>query len=92
MSHTRPRPAGRPDDPAAALRAQIRRLRAGSAGPHAPARVDLTPGSVYEAITRQMVEALGKDLTEIKGRLNGLLWMVAGAILLDLLIRLAGTG
>jgi hypothetical protein len=31
-------------------------------------------------------------LKEIRGRLNGLLWMVAGAILLDVMMRLAGVG
>jgi hypothetical protein len=55
-------------------------------------RVDLSPASAYEAVTRQMVEALADDLREIKGRLNGLLWMVAGAILIDVLIRLSGAG
>ena len=78
-------------DPAAALRAQIHRIRAGPAG-SPPVRVDLEPGSAYEALTRQMVEDLADDLAEIKGRLNGLLWMVASAILLDLLVRLTGTG
>jgi hypothetical protein len=37
-----------------------------------------------------MVESLADELKEIKGRLDGLLWMVAGAILLDLVLRLAG--
>jgi hypothetical protein len=55
-------------------------------------RVDLSPASAYEAVTRQMVEALADDLREIKGRLNGLLWMVAGAIVIDILLRLSGAG
>jgi hypothetical protein len=55
-------------------------------------RVDLSPASAYEAVTRQMVEALADDLREIKSRLNGLLWMVAGAIVIDLVIRLSGAG
>jgi hypothetical protein len=59
---------------------------------HAPSGVDLAPSSTYEVVTRQMVEALADDLREIKGRLNGLLWMVAGATLIDALIRLSGAG
>jgi hypothetical protein len=55
-------------------------------------RVDLSPASAYEAVTRQMVEALADDLREIKGRLNGLLWMVAAAIVIDIVIRLSGAG
>lgn len=51
--------------------------------------VDLAPASAYEALTRQMVDRLTVDLAEIKSRLDGLLFMVAGAIVLDLVIRLA---
>ena len=54
--------------------------------------VDFSPASAYEAVTRQMVEALADDLREIKGRLNGLLWMVASAIVIDLIFRLSGAG
>jgi hypothetical protein len=52
--------------------------------------VDLAPASAYEALTRQLVEGLAEDLDEIKGRLDGLLFMVAGAIVLDVALRLAG--
>lgn len=69
----------------AELRARLQRLRS------APAE-DVKPPSAYEAVTRQMVEALAEDLKEIKGRLNGLLWMVAGAIVLDVVLRLASAG
>jgi hypothetical protein len=57
-----------------------------------PTGVDLAPLSTYEVVTRQMVESLSDDIREIKGRLNGLLWMVAGATLIDALIRLSGAG
>lgn len=62
------------------------RGRAGEAG----RPVDLAPASAYEALTRQMVEGLAADLAEIKGRLDGLLFMVGGAIVLDVALRLAG--
>ncbi len=55
-----------------------------------PRRLDLEPATAYEVVTRQMVEALGSDLREIKGRLNGLLFLVAGAVVVDLALRLAG--
>jgi hypothetical protein len=67
------------------VRERLRRLRG-----NAP--VELRPGSVYEVVTRQMVEGLADELKEIRGRLNGLLWMVAGAILIDVVMRLAGVG
>ena len=54
--------------------------------------LDLTPKSAHEAITRQMVTDLAADLSEIKERLNAVLWLVAGAVLVDVAMRLAGVG
>jgi hypothetical protein len=67
-----------------------------SHAPGAPARepqrsatpVSLDPASAYEAITRQMVLNLDAELREIKTRLNGLLFIVAGSLLLDVALRL----
>lgn len=67
-----------------------RRQRREWCRPRDPAAIGLGPASAYEAVTRQMVEALGKDLEEIKGRLNGVLFMVAGAIVIDVALRLVG--
>lgn len=53
--------------------------------------VDLAPASAYEALTRQLVEGVTEDLDEMKGRLDGLLFMVAGAIVLDVALRLTGS-
>ncbi len=77
-------------DPAEALREQVTRLRGGAREERKP--LELGPLSAHEAVTRQMVEALADDLEEIKGRLNGLLFMVAGAIVVDVIIRVAGSG
>ncbi len=54
--------------------------------------VSLEPASAYEAVTRQMVLGLSEELREIKSRLNGLLFMVAGSVLLDVVLRLASGG
>ena len=50
--------------------------------------VDDRPKSVYEMITRRMLEELKEDLGEVKGRVNALLWLVAGATVLELLMRI----
>ena len=71
------------EERAAVLREQVRRWR------ERPG-VELAPASAYEAVTRQMVEGLASDLREIKSRLNGMLWMVAGTVLLDVVLRVAG--
>lgn len=59
----------------------------GSRPEHEP--VDLRPRSAYEAVTRQIVESLADDLRDIKNRLNGLIFTIVGAIMLDLISRLA---
>jgi len=69
-----------------------RAVRPEDGRPERPARLDLEPATAYEVVTRQMVEALGADLREIKSRLNGLLFLVAGAVVVDLALRLAGAG
>ena len=70
-----------------ALREQLRQLRQGP-----PNGIDLKPSSAYEVVTRQMVEDLAGDLKEIKDRLNGLLWMVAGTILTEVVMKLVAAG
>lgn len=53
-------------------------------------RVSLDPASAYEIVTRQMVLNLSEDLREIKARLNGLLFMVVGAVILEVITRVMG--
>jgi len=53
----------------------------------APDGIEVRPANAYEAVTRQMVEALEEDLREIKGRLNMLLVSIVGGVALDVLAR-----
>ena len=82
----------------ARLRQAIANLRgAGTEGRHTPEPrraegVDLTPKSAHEAITRQMVTDLAADVAEIKSRVNAVLWLVASAVVVDVVMRLAGVG
>ncbi len=49
--------------------------------------VDERPKSVYELITRRMLEELREDIGEVKSRVNALLWLMVGAILMELVMR-----
>ncbi len=51
--------------------------------------IDLAPKSAHEALTRQMVSDLAADLSEVKNRVNAMLWLVAGAVVVDVALRLA---
>jgi hypothetical protein len=52
--------------------------------------IQLEPASTYEAITRQMVIDLRGEIKSLRQRLDSLFSVVIGAIVLDLLLRLAG--
>ncbi len=87
------RPDDRPvDERARRLRRAIDGLRTAGDDALRLDSLDLTPKSAHEAITRQMVVDLAADLGEIKGRVNAILWLVAGAVLVDVAMRLAGVG
>lgn len=60
--------------------------RGDGAGDHDP--LDLRPATAFEVITRQMVESLTEELRDIKSRLNGLIFMMIGAILLEIVSRM----
>jgi hypothetical protein len=54
--------------------------------------LDLNPKSVYEVVTRQMLEALAEDVQKMRERIDALFFLAAGSIVVDLLLRLAGRG
>jgi hypothetical protein len=79
-----------------ALRAQIHRLYArdrrqttrGDCSNRSTGGIDTGPSSAYEAVTRQMVTDLADDLSEIKSRLNALVFALIGGILLEIFSRM----
>lgn len=54
--------------------------------------VDLNPASAYEAVTRQMVNDLAREIADMRRRLDSLFYVVVSAIIVDVLLRLAGGG
>lgn len=52
--------------------------------------IDQEPRSVYEVLTRQMLEQVKADVAEIKNRVNALMWTVIGAVLVELVMRVVG--
>lgn len=54
--------------------------------------IDLSPISAYEIVTRQMIESTQRDVAEIKSRINNLMVMVCGAVLVNIVLRMAGLG
>jgi hypothetical protein len=69
------------------LKAEVERLRSGR--PRDQGTVKLDPSSAYEALTRQMVEGVREELREIRGRINGLLFLMIGALGVEAILRIA---
>ncbi len=57
-----------------------------------PVGIDLNPGSAYEAVTRTKVDELTEDVKEIRGRIDAIFWLIAGAIVVQLVLRAIGAG
>jgi hypothetical protein len=73
------------DERAERLRRAIDGLRAAG---EPVSTIDLAPKSAHEALTRQMVSDLAADLNEVKTRVNAMLWLVAGAVVVNVVLRL----
>ena len=75
------------------MKSEVRTLDIGRVGKervrtkHQESELDEKPRSVYELVTRTMLEELREDVREVKGRVNTLLWLVIGAFLIELLMR-----
>ncbi len=56
------------------------------------AHVGLEPASAFEAVTRTKVEELAEDVKEIRARIDGIFWLIAGSVVVDVLLRAIGAG
>jgi hypothetical protein len=56
------------------------------------AGIGLNPGSVYEAVTRTKVDELAEEVKEIRGRIDAIFWLIAGAIVIEFVLRAIGAG
>jgi uncharacterized protein involved in exopolysaccharide biosynthesis len=73
------------DELTAALRKLVRRVR-----PAANSAPLAEPATAFEALLRQRVEALEREVADLRGRVFGLLFVVAGGVLAQVLARFLG--
>jgi len=50
--------------------------------------VDLGPASPFDALLEQRIQGLERQVEELKGRINGLIFTLAGAVLLQVILAL----
>ena len=70
------------------LKETIKRLASGSRTVGSPARVDMSPGCAFGAVIEQRLKDMERNLADLKARLNGLIFLVVGAVLVEVVLRL----
>lgn len=78
--------------PSRVLESAIRRFaqRRAGASERAVARTDAMSAAAFRASVAERLRALERDVGEVRTRLNGLLFVVAGAVVTQVLLRLVG--
>lgn len=61
----------------------------GLAGRSRPANgVNVRPGCAFGAVVEERIRGLERGMAEIKFRLNGLIFLIVGAVLVEIVMRL----
>ena len=69
----------------------IAQLRASLGSKGTPiSRIDLSPGSPFEVLIEARQRELEREMEEVKGRVNGLIFLVVGTALVQVVMRLIG--
>ncbi|MCS7206790.1 MAG: hypothetical protein NZ951_02510 [Dehalococcoidia bacterium] len=63
------------------LEEALRRLRKAPTPP-----VDLRPPTAFDALLEQRIAALERSLEDLKGRVNGLIFLVVGAVVVQIVL------
>ena len=62
---------------------------AGKGGP--PIGVNIRPGCAFGAVIEERMKGLETSMAEVKLRLNGLIFLVVGAVLVEIMMRFLGS-
>ena len=52
--------------------------------------VDLSPRTPFDALLAERIKGLERQVDELKGRVNGLMLLVAGAVIVQVILNLLG--
>lgn len=70
------------------LKETIAKLASRSRAAVPPAKVDMSPGCAFGAVIEQRLKDMERNLADVKARLNGLIFLVVGAVLVEVIMRL----
>ncbi len=51
---------------------------------------DVSPGCAFGAIVEERLKDLERNIEEVKGRINGLIFLVIAAVVVQVILRLVG--
>ena len=77
---------GREGEGSRRLREALRRLGAGRRAGAEGAPLHTGPASPFDALLEQRMQALERQVEELKGRVNGLVLTVVGAVVVQLIL------
>jgi len=63
-------------------------LRLGGKGANPPP--EISPGCPFGALVEQRLKDMERNIQEVKGRINGLIFLILGLILTEVITRLVG--
>jgi len=63
-------------------------LRVGGKGDNPP--VEISPGCPFGALVEERLKDMERNIQEVKGRINGLIFLILGLILTEVIPRLLG--
>lgn len=51
---------------------------------------ELSPGCAFGAVVEERLKNLERNIQEVKGRINGLIFLVVGVVVVEVIMRLVG--
>ncbi len=50
-------------------------------------RIEVSPESPFDVLLQERIASLEREIQEVKGRVNGLLFLVVGAVIVQVVLR-----
>jgi len=63
-------------------------LRIGGKGANPP--LEMSPGCAFGALVEERLKDMERNIQEVKGRINGLIFLILGLVVAEVIIRLVG--
>ncbi len=66
------------------------KVRSSSQAKESQSLVDTTPGCPFGVLVEERLKNVERHIQEVKGRINGLIFVLIGAVVVEVVVRLLG--